>query len=416
MKNRIVRVRLSLGLILVGVSVGSARANDWPQWRGPNRDGVNGEKGLLQQWPQGGPALAWRTTEAGVGFSSVSVAKGRVLTLGDSGGGARFRAFDERSGRTLWISDPIGRPGGGPPGTRSTPAVDGELVYGLGQFGDVACVEAATGKLRWKKSLTKDFGGSVPNWEYSESPLVDGDKVLCTPGGSKGAVVALNKKTGEVLWQSAAFTDEAHHSSIIAADLGGRRQYIQLTPQSVAGLATEDGAVLWRAPRRGRTAVVPTPICGNEDVFVTSGYGVGCNLFKVTKSASGFEARQVYANKNLDNHHGGVIRIGEHIYGHSDSRGWVCLEMKTGKVVWSNQGVGKGAMACADGHFYLRSEDSGRGTIALIDVTPAGYRERGRFNQPDLSGKETWAHPVVSNGRLYIRDQALLLCYDVKAK
>ena len=162
--------------------------------------------------------------------------------------------------------------------------------------------------------------------------------------------------------------------------------------------------------------MVPTPVFGDDQVFVTSGYGVGCNLFKVTKSADGFEVSQVYANKDMANHHGGVIRVGENIYGHSDSRGWVCMEMKSGKVVWSNRGVGKGSIACADGHFYLRSEDNGRGTIALIEATPEGYREKGRFNQPDLSGKETWPHPVVSNGRLYIRDQALLLCYDVKAR
>jgi outer membrane protein assembly factor BamB len=414
--NRIAVFRLSFLLPVFFLCFGNARANDWPQWRGPNRDGVNPEKGLLQAWPAGGPALAWQTREAGVGFSSVSVVKGRVYTLGDSDGGPRFRAFDERTGRTVWMSDSFGRGGGDPPGTRSTPAVDGELVYGLGQYGDVACVEAATGKLRWKRSLTRDFGGSVPGWEYSESPLVDGDKVLCTPGGGKGAVVALNKKTGDVLWQSKAFTDHAHHSSIIAVNLGGRRQFLQLTPESVAGLAAEDGALLWRARRPGQTAVVPTPVFANDQVFVTSGYGVGCNLFAVTKSGNGFEARQVYANKDLANHHGGVIRVGEHIYGHSDSRGWVCMEMKTGKVAWSNRGVGKGSIACADGHFYLRSEDSGRGTIALIAATPEGYREKGRFNQPDLSGKETWAHPVVANGRLYIRDQALLLCYDVKAR
>jgi outer membrane protein assembly factor BamB len=414
--NRTVCFRLQATLLLLCASLAPALANDWPQWRGPNRDGVNPEKGLLKEWPAGGPALAWKTTEAGVGFSSVSVVQGRVFTLGDSQGGARFRAFDERTGRTLWVSESFGRAGGGPAGTRSTPAVDGELVYGLGQFGDVACVEAATGKLRWKKSLTRDFGGSVPGWEYSESVLVDGNRVVCTPGGSKGAIVALDKETGEVLWQSKGFTDEAHHSSIITATVGGRRQYIQLTPASVAGVAADDGTVLWKASRHGQTAVVPTPVFGDDQVFVTSGYGVGCNLFKVTKTGDGFAVSQVYANKDMADHHGGVIRVGEYIYGHSDSRGWVCLEMKTGKVVWSNRGVGKGSIACADGHFYLRSEDSGRGTIGLIEATPAGYRESGRFNQPELSGKETWPHPVVANGRLYIRDQTLLLCYDVKAK
>ena len=249
--NRFATSRLSLFLPVLFVSVGTVLANDWPQWRGPNRDGVNTEKGLLKEWPAGGPALAWKTREAGVGFSSVSVVKGRVFTLGDSDGGPRFRAFEERTGRTLWVSDSFGRGGGGPPGTRSTPAVDGELLYGLGQYGDVACAEAATGKVRWKRSLTKDFGGSVPGWEYSESPLVDGEKVVCTPGGSKGAVVALDKKTGQVLWQSQGFTDAAHHSSIIAASLGGRRQYIAIDAgkRGRAGDGRRRGALAGPAPR-----------------------------------------------------------------------------------------------------------------------------------------------------------------------
>ncbi|MBI5388441.1 MAG: PQQ-like beta-propeller repeat protein [Verrucomicrobia bacterium] len=405
------------GAVLLTLSLaGLASAGDWPQWRGPNRDGVAHESGLLRQWPADGPSLAWRATGLGKGFSSVSVAEGRVFTMGDSAAAGHVLALAERDGKVLWTSAPIGKPGGGPAGTRCTPSVDGGLVYALGQWGELVCVDAASGQERWRHSVTKEFGGGVPGWQYSESPLVDGNKVLCTPGGRKGAVVAFNKATGEVVWQSADFTDSAHYSSIIAAMIGGRRQYIQLTPASVVGLAAEDGKVLWRANRPGKTAVVPTPIFHDNHVFVTSGYGVGCNLFKVTATGGNFEAGQVYANTDLANHHGGVLRVGDCLYGHSDSRGWVCMELKTGKILWSHRGVGKGAVTCADGHLYLRSEDKSRGTIALVEATPDGYREKGRFNPPDLSGKETWPHPVVANGRLYIRDQDVLLCYDVKAK
>jgi outer membrane protein assembly factor BamB len=403
-------------VLLTLTPLAPASATDWPQWRGPARDELSAEKGLLKAWPAGGPALAWKATGLGAGFSSVAVVQGRIYTMGDGPNGGVLRALDEATGKSLWVSEPVGKTGGGPAGTRSTPTVSGDLVYGLGQWGDLVCVEAATGLERWRRSLTKEFGGGLPGWQYSESPLVDGDRVFCTPGGGKGAIIALNKKTGELVWQSKEFKDSAHYSSMIAVDLGGQRQCIQLTPASVVGLAVEDGRVLWRADRKGKVAVVPTPIFHENHVFVTSGYGVGCNLFKVEKAGGEFTVEQVYANQDMVDHHGGVVLLGDHLYGHSDSKGWVCMEFKTGKVVWTNKGVGKGALTCAEGRLYLRSEDKSRGTLALIEATPEGYRESGRFQQPDLSGKETWAHPVVANGKLYIRDQDLLLCYDIKAR
>jgi len=244
---------------------------------------------------------------------------------------------------------------------------------------------------------------------------VDGDKVLCTPGGSQGAIVALNKKTGETVWQSKDFTDSAAYSSIISAEIGGVKQYIQLTGASVAGVAVEDGRLLWRVPRPGRTAVVPTPIVHDNYVYVTSGYGVGCNLFKVDKSGDQFTAEQVYENKLMMDHHGGVVLVGEHVYGHSDSKGWVCQELKTGNVVWEErQKLGKGSICYADGHLYLRSES--KGTVVLIEATPKAFVEKGRFEQPERSRENSWAHPVVIGGKLYLRDQDVLLCYDVKKK
>ena len=403
----------SLALI-ASVITTAAAPGDWPTWRGPKRDGLSTETGLLKQWPAGGPPLAWKTKGCGTGYSAVSVADGRVITMGDGPDGARVLAFD-LSGKPLWQSEAIGKPGGNYPGTRCTPAIDEGLVYALGQFGDFACLDAKSGKAIWTKSLQKDFGGSYAGWNYTESPLVDANKVLLTPGGNNGAMVALDKKTGALLWQSKQWTDGAAYSSIVPSDFGGRRHYVQLTEDSVAGIDAANGNLLWRAPRKGAVAVIPTPILSGDLVFVTSGYGIGCNLFKLSRAGAVIATQQVYANKSMADHHGGVILVGQHIYGHSDSGGWTCMDLRNGNVAWKNGGVGKGAVAYADGHFYCRSE-GGNGTVALVAATPTGYQEKGRFDQPDRSGKNSWAHPVIAGGKLYLRDMDVLLCYDVKQK
>ncbi len=387
---------------------------EWPQWRGPHRDGHSPDTGLLKEWPTDGPPLAWKAEGIGSGFSTLSIAGSRILTMGDKQEASFIFALD-LDGKPLW-SAKVGSPGGDHPGTRCTPTIDGDLVYALGQFGDLVCVEAATGKVRWRKNLNDEFGGRMMSgWGNSESPLVDGDKVLCTPGGSQGTILALNKKTGEVIWRSKDLKDSAAYSSIISAEIGGVQQYVQFTGASVAGVAVEDGRLLWRAPRRGSTAVVPTPIVHDNDVYVTSGYGVGCNLFKVTKMGDQFSAEQVYENKVMVNHHGGVVLVGEHLYGYSDGRGWVCQELKSGNSVWEEkQKLEKGSLVYADGQLYLRGER--KGTIVLIDATPQGFKEKGRFEQPNRSRQNSWAHPVVIGGKLYLRDQDVLLCYDVKQK
>lgn len=395
-----------------------AMASDWPQWRGPNRDGISKETGLLKEWPADGPPLAWKTNGLGQGFSSVSVADGKIFTLGDRPDASYVIALAEKDGKHVWAAK-LGRAGapGGYVGTRCTPTVDGNLVFSLGQFGDLACMEAERGTEKWRKNLNEDFGGRMMSgWGNSESPLVDGDKLICTPGGSKGTLVALNKNTGEPLWRSAEIRDNAAYSSVIVGEIGGVRQYIQLTDSSVFGVATDTGKLLWRAERKGRTAVIPTPIVRGDHVYVTSGYGVGCNLFKISSAGGKFSAQEVYANKEMANHHGGVVLIGEHLYGHSDGKGWVCQNFKDGEAAWAERPkLGKGALTAADGHLYLRAE-SGKGTVVLIEASPAGFKEKGRFDQPDRARENSWPHPVITNGKLYLRDQDLLLCYDVKQK
>ena len=391
-----------------------AAEGDWPQWRGPNRDGVSAETGLLKEWPTNGPKLLWTARGLGWGYSSVSVVGDKVFSMGDGPDSGRVLALDRRDGKLLWAAS-VGKPGGDYPGTRCTPTAVGGFVFALGQWGDLVCVEATSGKEVWRKSLPNDLGGKMMSgWGYSESPLVDGDRVFCTPGGPKGTLAALDKKTGAVLWRSTEFIDRAAYGSIVPATIGGVRQCIQLTDSSVAGVANDDGRLLWRALRRGATAVIPTPIVKDDLVFVTSGYTIGCHLFKVSKEGDKFKAGPVYSNKDIANHHGGMVRVGDCVYGHAEGKGWVCVELISGKILWRHRGAGKGSVVCADGRLYLRSED-GNGTVALVEATPDGYREKGRFDQPERSNKNSWAHPVVAGGRLYLRDQDVLLCYDVKS-
>ncbi len=413
------QIELRPWLAAVCLAAGTAFADDWPQWRGPHRDGKSAETGLLKEWPASGPALAWKATGLGAGFTTVAVVKGVLYTAGDKGDDSFVLAFSEKDGKPLW-SAKLGRAGapgwGGFAGVRATPTVDGDLLFAIGQFGDIAAFETATGKEVWRKYFTTDFGGKRPEWGFSESALVDGDQVVCTPGGPKGAIVALNKQTGALLWQTKDFTDEAQYSSLVPATLAGAPQYVQLTMESVVGVSPK-GDVLWRAARKGSTAVIPTPVIQDDLVYVTSGYNAGCNLFKVTKSGDTFSATQVYKNRVVADHHGGVILVGDYIYGHDDRRGWTCQNFKTGEAVWQNEDqMGKGSCVYADGHLVLREEKEKGSRIALIEASPAGCQEHGRFEQPDQSGKQAWTHPVIANGKLYVRDQDVLLCYDVKAK
>ena len=401
----------SFALFLTSTALTAA---DWPQWRGPNRDDVSSEQGLLKHWPQGGPPLAWKATGAGAGFGGVAVAGDKVFTVGDKGDSSFAIALNLADGSAVWTAK-LGKAGGDPSGPRSTPTVDGDRVYVLNQFGDLVCLETSTGAPVWSRSLQKEFGGRCGGWMFSESPLVDGERLICTPGSERGSIVAFNRKNGQVLWQTKGLTDPAEYSSPIAAQIGGVWQYIQLTGENVVGIQADSGQVLWRAPRQGETATVPTPIFYEDDVYVSSGYGVGCNLFHIGKSGGSYQAQQVYANKVMVNHHGGVVRVGDYLYGYSDGKGWVCQDFKTGRLVWSDKGVGKGSLTCADGHLYLRSE-SGPGTIALVEATPDRYTELGRFDPPDRSQEPGWSHPVIAGGRLYLRDQDVILSYNVSGK
>jgi outer membrane protein assembly factor BamB len=406
--------RLLLTLItLAPLALTTVIAADWPQWRGPNRDDLSKESGLLKSWPEGGPQRLWLYTNAGNSYSGPAIVAGKFYTAGTRDNAEIVLALDANTGNELWAA-PIGPIldngwGGGP---RSTPTVHDGQIYALSGKGNLACVNAADGKVIWQKTMGT-LGGKVPGWGYTESVLIDGDRVVCTPGGSKGAIAAMNRKTGEVLWQSTEFTDGAQYASIIPAKINGADTYVQLTMQSIVGIAPKDGKVLWKEPFPGRTAVIPTPIVRENLVYVTAGYGVGCKQIKINPDNT---VELVYENKVIRNHHGGAILVGNHVYGHADP-GWVCQDFKTGTEVWNHRNFGKGAIGYADGMLYCLEEGSGK--VVLIEASTAGWKEHGRFTlepQSQIRNKQgrIWVHPVISNGKLYLRDQDLIYCYNVK--
>lgn len=417
-----------------------AVAADWPQYRGPERNDISAETGLLAQWPAGGPKLLWTYSDTGIGYSGPAIVGDRLYTIGDRGETAYLIALDLKSVKDQTVSEawaaPIGpkfdfRGNNWSAGSSATPTVDGNLVFALDGTGDLLCADAATGKEIWKRNLPTELEAEVNpigggpkklGWGFTWSPLVEGDRLICVPGGPKGTLAALNKHTGEVLWRSTELTDQAAYTSPMVAEIDGVRQYVLLTNRGVNGIAATDGKLLWNFARTPpySTEVVNSPIIRGSDIFVTVGAGQGSTLLHVARNGDKFKAEVVYDNKNLPNHHANVVLFGDHLYGFAERRGWTCLEFKTGEVVWTErQKLRSGALTCADGHFYCYDEDDA--TAVLIEATAKGWNEKGRFTIPRRSPNRkpsgrAWTPPVVSGGRLFLRDQELLFCYDVSSK
>jgi len=394
-----------------------AGPGDWPAWRGPDRTGISSETGLLRQWPEGGSKLLWTAKGLGDGFSTPSVAKGRIYLMGAKGKEERVIALDAMTGQQIWAI-PVGTMVGGHPGPRCTPTIDGERLYALSSDGKLICAEVAMGTLLWKKDLKADFGGKVGGWAYAESPLIDGNRLICTPGGETATLVALDKLTGAVLLKAPVTGmksgkrsySTAAYSSPITTELGGIKQYVQFLSGGVVGIAAEDGKLLWHydKPANG-TANCSTPIVLPDAVFAASAYGTGGGLARIEKDGVALKAEEAYFVKGMQNHHGGMILVGNHLYG-TGSGTLLCVDIKTGAIAWQERGVGKGSIAFADGLIVHRGES---GPVALVEANPMGYREKGRFDQPNRSSERAWPHPVIAGGKLYLRDWDILLCYDV---
>jgi outer membrane protein assembly factor BamB len=437
-----------VAVLLHGLAPRTLEGADWPQFRGPQRDGVSTETGLRKTWPEGGPPLLWTYTDAGLGYSGPAVVGDRLYLAGARRTPAGDRdmeyvfALDLKTApgqppKEVW-SAPIGplflwRGNQWNAGPNATPTVDGDLVFALGGFGDLVCVEAATGKERWRKNLPRDLGGEVNpiggglkdptplGWGYAGAPLVDGHQLVCVPGGKQGLLASLDKQTGKVLWQSHEVTDQASYSSPVAYQpVGGVRQYVQVINQGIVGVAASDGKVLWsyRRSRPYDDVVIATPVVHAGYVFATVGFGQGCDLIKLVPSGGKIEVEKVFSNKSVQSRDGGVVRVGDYLYGHSENRGWICQEFKTGTSAWAEKyKLGRGSVLAADGLLYCCSEKEG--VVALVEASPKGWNEKGRLQLPQESNRRRpsgglWTHPVIANGRLYIRDQQFLFCYDLK--
>jgi len=414
-----------------------AQAADWTQWRGPNRDGHSADKGLLKTWPSEGPKLNWTFDTAGVGYGSPAVVGDRLYILGAEDPEKGEREFlvciGTKDGKEIWrqkLDNSAGNYsanwGGGP---RGTPSVDGDHVYILGPRGDLQCRKTSDGSKVWGINLVKDLGGKIPNWGYSESVLIDGDRLLCMPGGNKGTIAALDKKTGDVIWRSTDLTEGASYSSLVINNYGVKH-YVTIAPSGLVGVRASDGKLLWRsAAGKNGIAVCPTPVVNDKFVFGTSGYQSGCGLVELSPDGpDAVKAKDIYLSKTMQNHHGGVIRVGDQLFGYSDKGGWMCLDylkMETDKEdpLWKSDKLSKGSLIYADGQFYLYSDVKKDkdlfGTCVLIDANKKEWKESGRFVLPQMtqhprrSGR-VWTHPVVANGKLFLRDHELLFCYDIK--
>lgn len=421
-------VRAAVAKVAAGSAAGlpTADSRDWPQFRGPRRDAICTETGLLTDWPQDGPPLLWKLEGLGKGFSTISIADGRFYTMGDrktaDGTESQFAlSYDLATRRELWAARV------GPPhqdGPRCTPTVVADKVYVLGTAGDLRCLDAGSGKSIWHKSLAGDFGGQMMSmWKFSESPLVDGDRLICTPGGPEASLVALHKETGETLWQCAVpkigdrGKDGAGYASAVVAEIAGVRQYVQLLGRGMIGVEAATGRFLWGYnPIANTVANIPSAIVRGDYVFTTTSYKTGSALLHIQRDGDQFRAEEVYflSPKDFENHHGGVVLAGDYLYGgDGQNQGHpVCLKWTTGEIAWKQRAPvsGSAAVLYADGHLIFRYD---RGPVALIEATPDAYRLKAKFTPPTADGP-AWAHPVIHQGRLYLRHNDLLLCYDLR--
>jgi len=410
------------GFLVLSAAI-SVVAGDWPQWRGPQRNGISRETGLLKQWPKEGPKLNWRVTEAGRGYSTPAVVGDRLYLLGNEGLNNEFvQALAVKDGQRVW-STPLGQVGNPKqnpnfPAARSTPTVEGEFLYALGSDGDLACLEIGTGKVGWQKNLRTDFGGKPGEWAYSESPLIDGDALVCTPGGSEATLVALNKKTGEVIWKSAVpGGDEAAYASAIIVEAGGVKQCVQLLQNGLVGVDSKTGRFVWRygKPVSRYGANIPTPLASDGYIYCASA-GTGGGVVKLNVKEGRVEPEQVYFESKFPTAIGGAVKVGDYLYG-TTAQALLCTEFATGQVKWEDRALGAASLCYADGRLYLHGEN---GEVSLVEPSSESYREKGRFAPPDQPKhanemEKAWAYPVVANGQLYLRDHGTLWCYDVRA-
>jgi len=390
----------------------------WPRFHGPHGDNISTETGLLKQWPADGPKLAWAIRYIGDGYSGVTVDDGLIYTAGNVGGETTISALD-LDGTSVWQA-PNGKAWTGSyPGTRGTPTIDGGRVFHESPLGEVVCLDAKTGDEIWRINILERFRGKNPEWALAESVLIDGPRVICCPGGPNTAVVALDKETGETIWQSeSAEGDLPGYCSPMLIEHEGRRIILTMTDKALIGVGADTGRLLFRYPHRTKYEIHATdPIYRDGRVFISSGYGTtGSEMLRIDAARDRLSVEKVWGSRDLDNHHGGVILLDGYLYGCAHSfhgRAWICLDWNTGDMMYAQKGVGKGSATCAEGMLYVMNE---QGTVGLVKATPDGHDLISRFQLPEDSDAKTWAHPVICGGRLYLRRGEYLYAYDVKAR
>jgi outer membrane protein assembly factor BamB len=407
-------LRRSLAVAAVLVCCAVAQAAEWPQFRGPNRDGKSPETGLLKSWAEGGPKLLWTAKGCGAGYGSPAIAGGLIAVTGDIGGKGCLTLFT-LDGNKVKESIPFSKDNAkdtNGPGTRSTPTLEGGMIYVAAPFGELACFDAKKLEKKWEINIQEKYKGKVPQWEYSESPLIDGENLICTPGGPDATIAAVNKGTGQPVWTSKGLGDGAGHASCIKIEVDKLPQVVTMTASGLVGVSAKTGQFLWRYNRPSNTtANCPSPVADGERVFEATGYNNGGGAVDLKVSASGVKAEQAWETKDMVCHHGGYVLVDGFLYGNNGG-GWACLDWKTGQTKYKANGVGKGCVIYADGMLYCMSESGGK--VGLIAATPEGHKIVSQFSIPAGGKGPTWAHPAISDGRLYIRHDDMLFCYDIK--
>ena len=420
------RVRRALPIVAIVVTFATADAAEWPQWRGPNRDGISKEKGLLQEWPVDGPQLVWQKDNLGDGYSTPSIADGRIFLINNQGLEDEYvQALNIKNGEQIWQLHLgiVGNPKQSPnyPGARSTPTVDGSMVYALGSDGDLVCVDAAKGQERWRKNLRTDFAGKPGTWAYAESPLIDGNVLVVTPGGKEATIVALDKQSGDVIWKSPSELpdgESAGYASAIIVNAAGVKQYVQFCGKGLVGVDAKTGKPLWRYDHTATraAATIASPVASDGYIYSGTNY-TGGGLVKLSRVDDTVKADEVYYdNKNLPTAIGGSVLVGDFLYG-TNKEQTLCVNFKTGEAKWKEpRKVSPASVLFAEGRLYLHGQE--KGDVALLEATPEGYKERGHFTPPNIPDKrvgKAWEYPVIADGKLYIHDWGTLWCFDIKA-
>ncbi len=400
----------------LALSSSTLNADDWTQWRGNDRDGKSAEKGLADSWPASGPKQLWRVDGLGGGFSTPSAADGTLYLLVNQGmDHEEIVALSVDKGAKLWTTK-IGAVGknDGPqyPGARSTPTIDGDSLYILGSAGDLVCLDTKSGARKWSKNLPADFKGKPGQWAYTESPLIDGDALICSPGGAEATVVALNKKDGSLIWKSALpDADDASYSSPVITEVNGVKQYVLYLAKGVVGLEADSGKLLWRYENTAdKNANVQTPVASSNFVYTAAGR-VGGGLVDISGGTK--QPKEVYFAKAMPSGMGGSILVDGSLYG-SSGETLMSIDYVTGKTNWQVRSIGAAALCFADGKLYLHGENN---DVAMVAATPEKYTELGKFtpeNAPDRGNSKAWVHPIIVDGKLIIRDVGTIWCYDIR--